>query len=215
MEREKRSLQVADLEVREAMEDEPGAFMVRGHALTFDEPYQVWDFLEQWDRGAVPDDIQSRDVFAFWSHDSSIPLARTTNGTLQLAKDQRGLAVEFSLPENRAAEAEAIRTGLVDKMSVGFFVRRQQWEEREGEPDLRTILEAELLEVSPVAIPANPNTDLSERELQPALEARSAWKQERQEQEQREHERELRQAHAMQMRKRQLELAERGPKPQD
>lgn len=168
--RERRTLVVRDLEVRAA--DDGDGFKVRGHATTWDDPYPVWDFEEQVSRDAVPDDIQQRDVFAFWSHDSGIPLARTTNGTLTLEKDATGLAVEFGMPAARAAEAEAIRTGLVDKMSMGFFVLRQMWEEREDLPDLRTILEMELLEVSPVALPANPNTDLSEAAKQYLLEAR-------------------------------------------
>ena len=174
MNREVRTLQVLDLEVRAGEGDDGEGFRVRGHAMTWDDPYTVWDFEEQVDRGAVPDDIGSQDVFAFWSHDSSIPLARTLNGTLQLVKDEKGLAVDFELPASRAAEAEAISTGLVDRMSVGFFVVRQQWEERKDLPDLRTILEMQLLEVSPVAIPANPNTDLSAREKEYLVEARAA-----------------------------------------
>jgi len=172
MKKELRTLVVRDLEVR-AQEDGEG-FVARGHATTWDDPYEVWDFEEQVDRGAVPDNIQELDVFAFWSHDSSIPLARTTNGTLQLTKDDVGLAVEFPLPASRAAEADAIRTGLVDRMSMGFYVTEQQWLEREGKPDLRTILAMTLLEVSPVALPANPNTDLSEAEQQHLVEARAA-----------------------------------------
>lgn len=168
---ERRTLVVRDLEVRAA--DDGEGFVARGHATTWDDPYTVWDFEEQVSRDAVPDDIQSHDVFAFWSHDSSIPLARTKNGTLKLEKDSVGLAVEFGLPASRAAEAEAIQTGLVDRMSMGFFVTRQMWEEREDLPDLRTILEMELLEVSPVALPANPNTDLSEAAKQQLLEARA------------------------------------------
>lgn len=170
--RENRTLVVGRLEVREA--DEGEGFKVKGHATTWDDPYPVWDFEEQIHRGAIPDDIQSQDVFAFWSHDSAIPLARTTNGSLSLEKDDVGLAVEFGLPASRAAEAEAIQTGLVDKMSIGFYVLRQMWEERKDEPDLRTILEMELLEVSPVALPANPNTDLSEAARRHLREARRA-----------------------------------------
>lgn len=167
---ERRTMVVRDLEVRQDGDGE--GFQVRGHATTWDDPYPVFDFEEQVARDAVPDDIQSRDVFAFWSHDSAIPLARTTNGTLNLRKDSAGLAVEFNMPASRGPEAEAIRTGLVDKMSIGFYVLRQQWEEREDLPDLRTILEMELLEVSPVALPANPNTDLSEKQKEMLAEAR-------------------------------------------
>lgn len=160
--KETRSLIVRDLEVREAHEEEK-AVRVSGHALTFNDPYQVLDFMEQVAPEAVPDNISNRDVFAFWGHDSTRPLARTSNGTLKLSKDERGLAVDFTLPESAAYEAEAIRSGMVDKMSIGFIVTGQTWQERSGEPDLRTITEMELLEVSPVAIPANPNTDIAAR----------------------------------------------------
>lgn len=171
MELERRTMVVRDMEVRAA--DDGEGFTVRGHATTWNDPYPVWDFEEQVDRGAIPDDVQSSDVFAFWSHDSAIPLARTVNGSLTLEKDDVGLAVEFTLPDSRVQEAEAIRTGLVDKMSMGFYVTRQRWEEREDDlPDLRTILEMELLEVSPVAMPANPGTDLSPRMKAQLVEAR-------------------------------------------
>jgi len=207
---EKRTLVVRDLEVRQAEEEDGGEFVVRGHALTFDDPYEVMDFQEQFDPAAVRDDIQETDVFAFWSHDSGIPLARTKNGTLQLSKDEKGLAVEFPLPSSRVQEAEAIRTGLVDKMSVGFRVRKQAWEiDREGGlPDLRTILGADILEVSPVAIPANPNTDLGERDVEAALEARDAARAEMRELE--DAEREAEEDLATRMRANRIRLAERA-----
>lgn len=210
---EKRTLLVTDLEVRESATEGGDEFVVRGHALTFDDPYPVMDFEEQFSAEAVRDDIQETDVFAFWAHDSSVPLARTKNGTLKLAKDETGLAVEFPLPSSRVQEAEAIRTGLVDKMSVGFRVRKQAWEiDREnGLPDLRTILSADILEVSPVAIPANPNTDLGKRDVQAAIEARDAARAElREEREREELEREAEREHANRMLSNRIRLAERA-----
>lgn len=157
MEIERRYVSASDLEVR-ADDD---SFMTRGHAATFNEPYDLGPFDEQIDPSAFDRSMKESDVRALWNHDSSVVLGRTKSGTLRLAKDDVGLLSEIDFPVSATAQREAIERGDVDQMSFGFRALKDQWEEFEDGRELRTILEAELFDVSPVAFPANPNTDLS------------------------------------------------------
>ena len=96
-------------------------------------------------------------------------------GTVRLTTDERGLLAEIDFPKSAVREREAVERGDVTQMSFGFRVLNEEWEERSDGRELRTITEAELFDVSPVAFPANPNTDLgvAQRSLE-------NWREERQ-----------------------------------
>ena len=51
-------------------------------------------------------------------------------------------------------------------MSFGFRVRREEWEEAKNDLPLRTLLEVELFDISPVTFPAYPTTDVGLRSLE-------------------------------------------------
>ena len=48
-------------------------------------------------------------------------------------------------------------------MSFGFRAREQEWIEREGENELRRLIDVELIEVSPVTFPAYADTSIAKR----------------------------------------------------
>jgi len=143
-----------------------------GHAATFNQTYDLGQFEEQIDSGAFDEAIERDDVRALWNHDPNIVLGRIKAGTLRLSKDKTGLLSEIDLPESATQIRESIERGDVDQMSFGFSVEDERWEKREGKTDLRTILKAQLYDVSPVTFPANPNTDI-------ALRSHDAWAKER------------------------------------
>lgn len=151
-------------EVR-ADEDEEKQTLV-GHAATFNEPYEIMGFEEVIDSGAFDDAIKNDDVRALWNHDPNYPLGRTKAGTLRLSKDKTGLVSEIDLPDSAFMVKEAIKRGDVDQMSFGFSVLEEEWQKREGKPDLRTLKKVKLFDVSPVTYPANPNTDIALRSHQ-------------------------------------------------
>lgn len=141
-----------------------------GHAALFDSPYDVgniakWGFREIIAPGAFAAAIaEQQDVRALWNHDESQVLGRTRSGTLKLAEDARGLAVEIALPDTQLGRdlGELVRRGDVSQMSFGFVVREETWGTVDG-VDVRRITRADLFDVSPVTYPANVNTEIALR----------------------------------------------------
>jgi len=110
---------------------------------------------------------EQRDIRAYWSHDAngSQVLGRTTNGTLTLREDERGLWCEIhpnvETTWGRSALASVAR-GDVNQMSFGFAPVKESYEKIDGE-DVRILKEVRLYEVSPVAEPWYPTTDAAAR----------------------------------------------------
>lgn len=132
-----------------------------GYASTFAQPYDMGDFWEEVAPGAFSSSLASTDIVALVNHDSAMPLARTSRGTLRLAEDERGLRVEIDpVPTSYAKDLMiAVREGVVDAMSFGFQVKKDKFEQRDGKV-VRVLEDVELFEVSCVTFPANPNADL-------------------------------------------------------
>lgn len=114
---------------------------------------------------------EGHDVRALWNHNPDVVLGRTKSGTLKLSVDEKGLRSEIDPPETRAAEdvLTSIRRGDVDGMSFAFRVLTDNWRTEGGE-QLRELADLELLDVSPVAYPAYPATQVSARALERAKE---------------------------------------------
>lgn len=147
--------------------DEPEGMRPKmaGHAAVFDElSEEIFGFKEKIRPGAFARTIQQADVRALWNHDANFVLGRSKSGTLRLAEDARGLAVEIDPPKTQWARdlLVTMRRGDVDQMSFGFRVIRESWEGTAGEP-VRVLEEVELFDVSPVTFPAYPQTDVSAR----------------------------------------------------
>lgn len=121
-------------------------------------------FTEVISRGAFGD-LHGRDVKLYYNHDSSMPLARTRSGTLELRDTAEGLAYTATMPDTSRANdvLELLRRGdLSGEMSFGFIVRRDEWNARKTE---RTVHEATLIEISMVVDAAYPQTTTTVRNL--------------------------------------------------
>lgn len=150
-----------------------------GYASVFDTYSEdMWGFREKVAKGAFDKTLKEHDIRMFWNHDSNIVLGRNKNGTLTLTEDDRGLAVDNEPPDNqliRDMVLGPIERGDVDQMSFAFDVIRDQWDyDRAADVVTRTLVEVRLYEVSPVAIPAYPDTVISARAKNRAAELRSA-----------------------------------------
>lgn len=136
-----------------------------GYASTFDTPYEVDGTVETISPRAFERTLKDKpDVFALVGHDPSRVVGRTSNKTLVLSTDERGLRVTLrpvNTQEGRDLVA-LVRSGTLDSMSFGFIVRDDKLEVRDGKVH-RSIEDLELHEVSVVAYPANSAARISAR----------------------------------------------------
>ncbi len=151
---------------------EGGPIRLVGHAAVFNRLSEdLGGFRESVAPGAFAGSLTG-DVRALFNHSSDIILGRTNAGTLRLAEDSVGLAVEIDLPETRAAQdlAESIDRGDVDQMSFGFRVITDKWTRLKNGDITRELQDVTLFDVSPVVFPAYPQTDIGLRSLAAFLE---------------------------------------------
>lgn len=150
--------------------------IVRGYASTFGNPYTLYsdeeyEIREIMDAHAF-DDTDLSDVIMQYDHEGRV-FARRSNGTLTVAPDERGLAIEADLGgTDLGAQVYAeIAGGYTDKMSVGMKVdkSRDVWtsEKLAGKiiETRRINRVSRLYDVSAVSIPANDATSISVRAL--------------------------------------------------
>lgn len=174
--REYRDMTLAAIEAKQDEEDQAEERkVVEGYATTFDAPYVLYEdedlvFLEQVDAKAF-ENTDMNDVIMQYNHEGRV-FARQSNGTLEVRADDKGLYISADLGGTEIGRElfEEIRGGYTNKMSFGFKVDGEDWDEqrKDGEKDrvLRTITSiSKLYDVSAVSIPANDATSISVREL--------------------------------------------------
>ncbi len=146
---------------------------VAGYAAVFGEEANIGGFFrEVIARGAFTESLRTADVRAYFGHDSNRVLGRMSAGTLRLAEDDKGLAVEIDLPDTTDGRdaRTLIERGDITGMSFGFRVRPngQEWDETGAIP-VRTLLAVDLDEVSIVSDPAFEGTSIALRSLEAAM----------------------------------------------
>lgn len=167
---ETRELVTQGIEIRE---DDNGSRMLTGYAVKWEMKSVVMGyyrkFREQFKNGAFTESLQKDDQRFLWSHDTSKVLGRTKNSTLRLVEDTIGLRFEIDLPNTTLGNDtyESIKRGDVDGVSFGFSMIAQDIEEPDDDLMLRTVTKAKLLEVSAVAFPAYPDSEVSARGYDP------------------------------------------------
>jgi HK97 family phage prohead protease len=149
----------------------------RGWALVWDKlSVDLGGFREKISRRAIQRTFDEKaDVHAFVAHDSAHVLGRMSAGTLKLEADNVGLRARIDAPDTQPARdlAESVKRGDVSGMSFGFAVLADEWHLDDSKNLIRTVTDMQLVEVSPVAMPAYPQTAItvSERALSAADEA--------------------------------------------
>lgn len=178
----RRSVTLSDIEVRT---NGTGEVSVRGHAAVFDTPTMIGPsgvgFEEVIAPGAFKKTLaDGADVRFLFNHNPDLVLARTKSGTLHLSEDKRGLLVDAKLAPTSVGRdlAVLLERGDVTQMSFGFRAVKDKWETlRAGDGasvERRTVLEAQLFDVSGVTYPAYDATDLAVREAALVRELRDA-----------------------------------------
>ncbi len=176
--RETRALPVA-LEARAA--GDGGERTLAGYIEYQKESHVMRDwlgdqFIEELAAGCFDKSLASREVVGLWSHDTAQVLGNTKSGTLRISSEATQLGFELDLPNTQAGNDawESVKRGDVDGVSFGMRVTKDKWstEKREDETLYkRTILEADLYEISPVAFAAYPANGVACRSLEEYKEA--------------------------------------------
>lgn len=163
---ETRELITNNIEIRE---DDNGKRTISGYAVKWEKKSKVlgyfYRFREQFKKGAFAESLKNDDQRFLWSHDFSKVLGRVNNDTLRLKEDDIGLHFELDLPNTTLGNDtyETIKRGDVDGVSFAFRDTDDEIEEPEDGLPLRTINKAKLVEVSAVAMPAYPDSEVSAR----------------------------------------------------
>jgi len=152
-------------------EETEGKMILEGYAIVFEEETLIGSeergFKEVISRSALTDTFM-KDVPLKYNHmDSFLILARTKNKSLTLSVDNIGLKVRAELIDTHSNEDvyKMVRSGLLDKMSFAFTVKKQSWD-RSGNIPVRRIESIDrLYDVSVVDLPAYEGTSIYSRSL--------------------------------------------------
>jgi Escherichia/Staphylococcus phage prohead protease len=148
-----------DLERRSVVELRSERLKIVGYAIRFDvRSRDLGGFVEVVRSNAVD---ASADVVALFNHDTSQVLGRTP-ATLQLTKDERGLAFTLDpAPTQAGRDAfELVKRGDITGASFGFRTKQDAWQQDHGTM-VRELLDIEIAEISLTAFPAYRETDVN------------------------------------------------------
>ena len=160
---ERRNYPITDLEIR-SEENEPT--FIRGYAAVFEKlSVPLFDFREKIQHGAFKESLEKNNVKALWNHNADFPLGSTNGKTLTLEEDDKGLRFELELPDNTWGRDAgiAIKRKDVDGVSFGFSVNKDEWDHSNSKESIRTLVDVNLIEISPTPFPAYPATSVSAR----------------------------------------------------
>ncbi|MBA7481239.1 MAG: HK97 family phage prohead protease [Dehalococcoidia bacterium] len=165
---ERRTFELDNIEIR-SEDDKP---KIKGHAAVFNklsEPL-IWGFQEQIAPGAFARTIKKADIRSLFNHDPNYILGRNKSGTLVLEEDEKGLAIEIDPPDTSYARdlMVSIKRGDITQMSFAFQVhgeKGESWDNSNPKKFIRTLLDVDLFDVSPVTYPAYPTTDVKVRSI--------------------------------------------------
>jgi len=142
-----------NFEIKETDQDE-NYFYFSGYGSTKDLDL-VNDIVEP---TAFNKSLKSKLPVMLWQHDRYEPIGIYT----EAVPDDKGLKVRGKMPLDddfvKGRVVPQLKIGSVDALSIGFIVRKADWDHDKG---IRTIKEADLLEVSLVTFPANPEARIT------------------------------------------------------
>jgi hypothetical protein len=172
------NVELRTAEVRAAGDD---TLVVEGYASNFDVEYDLGYFKESVARGAF-DEVLEDDVRFLLNH-TGAPLARTTNGTLELSVDETGLKYRAALADTQDGRDlyKLIKRGDITQSSFAFTIDKDEWSE---DRSTRTITKiGRLLDTSAVTYPASPSTTVAARNMAAAAQEAAALNDEQETQE--------------------------------
>ena len=144
-------------------------YYVEGYASTFNDPYVLFEDFDgtKYIEVISPDafrEADMSDVILQFDHAGRV-YARMSNGTLVVEPDEHGLFIAADLSRSQGARDlfEEIKAGLITRMSWAFTVAADEYD-REAHTTTITRVK-KVFDVSAVSLPADPNTEISARNL--------------------------------------------------
>ena len=144
-------------------------YYVEGYATTFNDPYVLYEDFNgvKYTEIISPDALREADmsdVIMQFDHSGKV-LARMSNGTLIVEPDDHGLFIAADLSRSQAARDafEEIRAELITCMSWAFTVAADEYDRETNTTTITRV--KKVYDVSAVSLPADPNTEISARNL--------------------------------------------------
>lgn len=141
---------------------------VKGYAVVFNVPTLLYEsdgikYYEQVDKNALTNADMKNVVFRYNHNDDFQVLARTSNNTLTLNVDGKGLYIEADLAPTTAGKDiyELIKRKDINNMSYAYVVETAHYEKKSNNEYVRIIDSIKkLVDVSAVDFPAYHQTNL-------------------------------------------------------
>ena len=150
--KEVRTFEVQDLELRMDGENP----VVIGYGAVFNSMSNDLGGFREYISPEAFEGRMDDDVRFLFNHDPNYVLARTTNGTLRMSVDEKGLRYEADMPNTTTARdlVELLKNGTINQSSFAFIVEDDSWEMKDG-MNIRTINKVSaLFDISSVVYPA-------------------------------------------------------------
>lgn len=137
-----------------------------GFAHIFGTRALIGGQYEEMKSGAFDEALATSDVRAFYQHNPAMLLGRQAAGTLRLNSTKVGLAYELDLPNTTYANdlRELVARGDLTEMSFAFIPGKTSWSKAKDGLLIRSHVSVrELVDISPVSIPAFNGTSITMR----------------------------------------------------
>ena len=157
-----------------ANNDDENKQLVEGYAAVFNQRALIWEsewsgwkYMEVIDRNAFNGADMSDTVFKYNHGDVAMILARTSNNTLTMTTDDKGLRISADIIDtnNGTDVYKLIKRGDLNKMSFAFTVKSERTEvDKENKIYTRTITAFDkIYDVAVVDFPAYDGTSIQAR----------------------------------------------------
>lgn len=146
--------------------DDDGNPIIEGYFAVFNTETELWPGAFEQIAPTAFDTSVSGDIRALINHDTTLVIGRTTNGTLELRVDSRGLwgRIVINPKDSDAMNIHArVERGDVTQCSFGFYPVREETELLDDGSIKWTLTEVELFEVSCCTFPAYKETSIQAR----------------------------------------------------
>lgn len=151
---------------------EQRSLRLAGYAALFDNPSErMGRVVETIDRRAFDAVLAAQPDVRFQAEHSGLALARTTNNTLKIETDERGLYFEADLNPNVQAARDLyalVERGDITQMSFGFTIGDEQVDDRGDTIRAHITRIDQLFELSAVTFPAYAQTEVQVASHDPA-----------------------------------------------